>query len=124
VREALARTVEAGKRAGDVVGRIRTLVTKAPGRKDPVEINAAIREVVELTRGEAVKNGVSVRLDLADGLPQLRGDHVQLQQVILNLILNGIEAMTGESEVTRELRIRSRRDEGGVRVAVAESARD
>jgi signal transduction histidine kinase len=122
VREALSRIVRAGKRAGDVVGRIRALVAKAPPRKDPVEINAAIREVVELTRGEAVKNRVSVRTDLAEGLPLIQGDRVQLEQVILNLILNGIEAMTGEGVASRDLRISSRRDGAeGALVAVADT---
>jgi len=87
-----------------------------------VEINAAIREIVELTRGEAVKSGVSVRTDLAEGLPAVLGDHVQLQQVILNLIMNGIEAMAAVGEESRELLITSRKDdEGGVRVAVADT---
>jgi C4-dicarboxylate-specific signal transduction histidine kinase len=122
VREALSRIVRAGKRAGDVIGRIRALVTKAPPRKDSVEINAAIREVVELTRGEAVKNRVSVRTDLAEGLPLIQGDRVQLQQVILNLIMNGIEAMTGVGEASRDLLISSRKDDGeGVRVTVADT---
>src|SRR6185503_15757394 len=111
VREALARIVRAGKQAGDVVGRIRALVAKAPPEKESVEINAAIREVVELTRGEAAKNRVSVRTVLAEGLPLIEGDRVQLQQVILNLIINGIEAMTAVSEAPRELLISSRQDE-------------
>jgi C4-dicarboxylate-specific signal transduction histidine kinase len=120
VREALSRIVRAGMRAGDVVGRIRALVAKAPPRKDAVEINAAIREVVELTRAEAVKNGVSVRLDLAESLPPIQGDRVQLQQVILNLIVNGIDAMAG-GEAPRDLRIRSGREAHGVLVAVADT---
>ena len=121
VREALSRIVRAGKQAGDVIGRIRALVTKAPPRRDSVEINAAIREVVELTRGEAVKNGVSVRTDLAEGLPLIHGDRVQLQQVILNLIINGIEAMTGVGEASRDLLISSRQDAESVLVAVADT---
>jgi len=122
VREALSRIVRAGKRAGDVIGRIRALVTKAPPRKDSLEINAAIREVVELTSGEAVKNGISVRMDLADGLPLIQGDRVQLQQVILNLIINGIEAMTGVGEASRDLLISSKKDDaGGVLVGVADT---
>jgi PAS domain S-box-containing protein len=122
VREALARIVRAGKRAGDVIGRIRALVTKAPPRKDFVEINAAIREVVELTRGEAVKNGVSVRTDLAEGLPLIEGDRVQLQQVILNLTINGIEAMAGVDGASRDLLISSKKDDAeGVLVAVADT---
>ena len=122
VREAISRTVRAGKRAGDVIGRIRALVTKAPPRKEPVEINAAIREVVELTRGEAVKNRVSVRTDLAEGLPLIEGDRVQLQQVILNLIINGIEATAAADEASRALLIRTSRDgTGAVLVAVADT---
>ena len=86
-----------------------------------MDINAAIREVVELTRGEAVKNRVSVRTDLARGLPLIQGDRIQLQQVILNLIMNGIEAMV-VGEASRELLINSRRDDAeGVLVAVADT---
>jgi C4-dicarboxylate-specific signal transduction histidine kinase len=122
VREALSRIVRAGKRAGDVVGRIRALVTKAPPQKDSVEINAAIREVVELARGEAARNGIFVRMDLAEGLPLVQGDRVQLQQVILNLIMNGIEAMSGIGEAPRELLISTRRDGAeAVLVAVADT---
>jgi PAS domain S-box-containing protein len=122
VREALTRIVRAGKRAGDVIGRIRALVTKAPPRKDWVEINAAIREIVELTRGEAAKNRVSVRTVLAEGLPLIQGDRVQLQQVILNLIINGIEAMAGVGEVSRDLLISARKgDAEEVLVAVADT---
>jgi len=122
VREALCRIVRAGKRAGDVVGRICALVTKAPPRRDSVEINAAIREIVELTRDEAVKNRVSVRTDLTEGLPLIWGDRVQLQQVILNLIMNGIEAMAAVEEVPRELLITSKKDHAeGVLVAVADN---
>jgi PAS domain S-box-containing protein len=122
VREALSRIVRAGKQAGDVIGRIRAFVTKAPPRKDSVEINAAIREVVELIRGEAVKKGVSVRTDFAEGLPLIEGDRVQLQQVILNLIVNGIEAMIGVDDGSRDLLISSAKDvAGGVLVAVADT---
>ena len=73
VRQALARIVKDGNRAGDVIGRIRALIKKAPPRKDRVDINEAIREVIELTRGEAVKNGVSVQTQLAEGLPLIEG---------------------------------------------------
>jgi len=87
-----------------------------------VEINAAIRDVIVLTRGEAVKNGVSVRTDLAEGLPLIQGDRVQLQQVILNLIINGIEAMAGVGEASRDLLISSKKDDTeGVLVAVADT---
>jgi C4-dicarboxylate-specific signal transduction histidine kinase len=119
VREALACIAEDGKRAGEVIAGIRELMKKAPPRKDRVEINGAIREVIELTRSEAVKNGVSVQTELADGLPLIQGDRVQLQQVMLNLIVNAVEATSGVSEGSRELLISTRKGEtGGVRVAV------
>jgi PAS domain S-box-containing protein len=122
VRESLEAIVETGHRAGDVVDRIRALIKKAPSRIDRLDINAGIREVIELTRGEAVTNGVSVQTDLADSLPLIDGDRVQLQQVILNLIMNAIEAMSGVSDGTRELRISTRKAEpGGVLVAVRDS---
>ena len=82
--------MENGNRAGEVIGRIRALIKKAPPRKDGVAINEAILEVIALTRGEAVKNGVSVQTQLAEDLPLIQGDRVQLQQVILNLIVNAI----------------------------------
>ena len=122
VRETLEAIVETGHRAGDVVDRIRALIKKAPPRKERLDINAAIREVIELTRAEAVKNCVSVQTDFADGLPLIEGDRVQLQQVILNLIMNAVEAMSGFSDGTRQLLIRTREAErGSVLVAVRDS---
>ena len=122
VRQALDRIVKNGSRAGEVIDRIRALIKKAPPRKDRLDINEAIREVIELTRGEAVKNSVSVQTDLADGLPLIEGDRVQLQQVILNLIINAVQAMSGASEGPRELLISTERAEpNGVLVAVQDS---
>jgi signal transduction histidine kinase len=87
-----------------------------------LDINVAIRGVVELTRGEAVANGVSVQMDLAPGLPLIEGDRVQFQQVILNLILNAIEAISGADEGTRELLISTGKAEpNGVHVGVRDS---
>jgi signal transduction histidine kinase len=103
VREALACAVKDNDRASTVVGRIRALMQKAPTRIDSVNVNEAVREVIELTYGEALKNGVSVRTQLADGLPLMQGDRVQLQQVILNLILNAVQAMGAVN--TREVLI-------------------
>ena len=110
VRQALDRIVEVGHRAGDVVTQIRALVQKAPPRKDRVDLNAAIREVIELARGEAMRNDVSMRTQLADGLPLILGDRVQLQQVILNLVLNAVEAMGAERDGARELTIATGED--------------
>ena len=78
-----------------------------------LEINEAILEVIALTRGEVMKNGVSVQTQLAEGLPLIQGDRVQLQQVILNLILNAVEAMSGVSERTRELLISTGQEASG-----------
>ena len=115
VRQALARIAKDGHRAAEVIDEIRALIKKAPPRKDRLEINGAIHEVITLTRGEAVKNGVSVQTELMDGLPLIEGDRVQLQQVILNLIINAFEAMSGISEGVRELLISTRKAEFGRR---------
>jgi signal transduction histidine kinase len=122
VRQALGHIVKDANRAGDVIGRIRELIKKAPPRKDQVDMNEAIREVIELTRGEAAKNGASVRAALGEGLPPIEGDRVQLQQVILNLIVNAIQAIGAVAEGPRELFITTARAQpNGVLVAVKDS---
>jgi PAS domain S-box-containing protein len=121
VDDALSLIVKEGNRAGEVVGRIRALVKKAPARKDAVAINDAILEVIALTRTEAANNSVSVRTQLAEGLPRVQGDRVQLQQVLVNLILNAIEAMRDVGEEQRELLISSRNEPDGVSVEVRDS---
>ncbi|SFC44294.1 PAS domain S-box-containing protein [Cupriavidus sp. OV038] len=92
---ALTRIVKDANRAADVLGRIRQLIRKAPRGKELVDINAAIREVVELTGGEARKSRARVETQLAHDLPLIEGERVALQQVLLNLIVNAIEAMLG-----------------------------
>jgi PAS domain S-box-containing protein len=121
VDDVLSLIVKEGNRAGEVVGRIRALIKKAPARKDAVEINDAILEVIALTRTEAANNSVLVRTQLAEGLPHVQGDRVQLQQVLLNLIINAIEAMRDVGEEERELLISSRNEPGGVSVEVRDS---
>jgi PAS domain S-box-containing protein len=122
VRGALGLIIEDGTRAGNVIGGIRALIKKVPPRQACLDLNEAIREVIALTRGEAARSGVSVRTDLADGLPLIYGDRVQLQQVILNLIINAIEAMSGVAETPRALLISTGQAEpGGVLVAVRDS---
>jgi PAS domain S-box-containing protein len=121
VDDVLSLIVKEGSRAGEVVGRIRALIKKAPARKDAVEINDAILEVIALTRTEAANNSVSVRTQLAEGLPRVQGDRVQLQQVLLNLIINAIEAMRDVGEKERELFISSRSEPDGVSVEVRDS---
>ena len=99
-----------------------SLIKKAPPRKDTVEINEVVREIIELTRREITKNAISVRLQVVDKLPAVQGDRVQLQQVILNLVINAIEAMSSTSEAPRELLISTRKtDSEGVLVAVGDS---
>jgi len=122
VREALASIMEGGHRAADVVSRIRALLKKAPPRTESFDMNEAIREVIVITRAEAAKNGIAVEARFAEGLPLVQGDRVQLQQVILNLIINAIEAMSGAGEAPRELRIETATsDSGSVAVAVQDS---
>jgi signal transduction histidine kinase len=116
-RQALSRIVDNGNRAGDVLGRIRTLIKKAPPQHDALDINDTVLEVVALTRDEMRRSGVSLQTRLAKDLPLVQGDRVQLQQVILNLIVNAVEAMRGMSEGPRELRIGSEKD-GSNRVLV------
>jgi C4-dicarboxylate-specific signal transduction histidine kinase len=122
VRQALDRIVRDSKRAAAVVNRIRNLSKKATPQVEHMDINAAIREVIEVTRSEAMKNGVLVQTELGEGLSQVRGDRVELQQVILNLILNAVEAMSELGEGSRELLITTGKTESvDVLVAVRDS---
>jgi C4-dicarboxylate-specific signal transduction histidine kinase len=105
VREALTCIVNDTDRASNVVDRIGSLIKKAPPRKEVVDLNAAILEVTALTRSEAVKTGVTVGTQLADQLPRIQCDRVQLQQVMLNLIVNAIQSMSGIEDGNRELHI-------------------
>lgn len=118
-RQALGRIIKEGKRASDVIGRIRALVRKSPTLKDRLDINDAILEVVALTRGEVQGHRISLKTQLSTDLPPILGDRVQLHQVILNLIMNAIEAMSGDGEGPRELEVISGRNgTEGVLVAV------
>jgi PAS domain S-box-containing protein len=122
VRHALARVVQNGIRASEVIGRIRDLVKKKPPRKDFLAINRVLHEVIELTQAEAASHCVSVQTAFAEHLPPVAGDRVELQQVAVNLILNAIEAMSGTTQGTRELLIRTTKaDSDGVLVAIADS---
>jgi signal transduction histidine kinase len=111
VREALAAAVKDADRVSAIVGRMRALMQGASPRLDRVDMNEALQEVIELTRGEALKNGVSVKTEFAQGLPIIAGDRVQLQQVVLNLILNALQAMGAVIESAREVLITTRQIE-------------
>jgi len=91
--EATERIVQDGVRATDIIDRLRSLYKKSPPQRELVEVNEIVREMVVLLRGEANRYAVSIRTDLADDLPKITADRVQLQQVLMNLILNAIEAM-------------------------------
>jgi C4-dicarboxylate-specific signal transduction histidine kinase len=106
-REALARITRDGKRASDVIGRIRALVKKSSTEKAGLDLNEAIQEVVVLVQSEIQKSEVTLQMELAIDLPQILGNRVQLQQVILNLVMNGIEAMSAVTDRSRDLLIRS-----------------
>jgi PAS domain S-box-containing protein len=121
-RLALSRIVRDGRRASDILGRIRALVRKAPPRKDQLDINEMITEVLALTRAELRRNRISARTELASALEPIHGDRVQLQQVLLNLILNAIEAMSGAEEGLRNLLITTEEgDANTVRVSVRDT---
>jgi C4-dicarboxylate-specific signal transduction histidine kinase len=122
IRQSLAAIITDGNRAAEILQRIRNLVKRAPSRNDQLDINEPILEVIALARSEVQRSGVSLQTRLAPDLPLVEGDRVQLQQVMLNLILNAVEALSGVSEGSRDLLISS---EGGgadgVRVAVQDS---
>jgi len=122
-QKALDSVTNDGKRASAIIDRISNLVKKVPPRKERMEINAAIREVIELIRSEVVKNSVSVEMRLAEALPLIGGDRVQLQQVIMNLTINAIQAMSASSDEPRKLVISTEKDahSSSVRVAVRDS---
>jgi signal transduction histidine kinase len=108
--------------ASEIIGRIRALLAKAPQRKEPFDINEAIREVIMLAQADVQKNGISVAMALGEGLPLIEGDRVQLQQVILNLINNAVQAMSCVGVESRELLIRtSKTYPDGIVVTVSDS---
>ena len=120
-RAAAMRVVTDGRRAAEIISRIRLLFKKGTPKHEPVDVNEIIREMVVLLRGEATRYSISVRMELAADLPQVMGDRVQLQQVLMNLIINGIEAMK-DVEGTREIAIHSRRAENEeVQVSVSDT---
>lgn len=118
---AFARICKDAKLASEIINHIRGLFKNAPMSKEAVQINEAIREIITLTHGEILKHGIAVQLKLAENLPLVEGDRVQLQQAILNLIVNAIEAMSAVDEGPRELTISTGMDDAN---AVVVSVRD
>jgi len=118
-RETARRTIRDGNRASDVITRLRVLFSGKESALEPLDLNEATREVVALSLSELQRNRVIVQSELADDLPLVSGDRVQLQQVILNLVRNGADAMTGIDDRPRQLTIRTEQDnEHRVRLAV------
>ncbi len=113
VREALLCVLNDTQRAGDVMSGLRAIVKKGPPQTISFDINEAIREVIVITRGEAAKNVISVKTQLAVGLPLVQGIRVRIQQVALNLIINAIEAMSAVDDEARELLISTEQNQGG-----------
>jgi PAS domain S-box-containing protein len=111
-RAAAMRIVKDGTRAGEIISRIRLLFKKGAPKHDLVDVNEAIGEMIVLLRGETTRYGILVETDLAADLPQVMGDRVQLQQVLMNLMMNSIDAMK-DVDRTRELTIQSQRGENG-----------
>src|SRR5882672_8439513 len=121
-RQSAVRVVADGQRAAETITRIRALAQKAPPHQDWLDLNATIRDVLALARSEVHRHGVVVETHLAADVPRIRGDRIQLQQVLLNLIMNAIEALSGVGEGPREVVVRSDPDAAsGVLVAVGDS---
>jgi C4-dicarboxylate-specific signal transduction histidine kinase len=113
--------IDDGNRASEVIRRVRTLAKKASLEKVPLEVNDVVREAILLMRRELISHQVSLRMNMAAGLPMILGDRIQLQQVIINLVMNGIEAMQSVTDRPRELVVKSGHDElGQVLISVAD----
>jgi signal transduction histidine kinase len=112
------------RRVAEIVERVRSLSKKSKSRRLMFELNQMLEEVIGLVRGELVRQGVSLRLELDSGLPAICGDRVQLQQMAINLVINGIQAMAGLDRTTRILSLRSKRyGEDQVLVEIEDSGR-
>ncbi len=121
-RAAAERTIQGATRASEVIVRIRSLINKTAPEKSPVQLNRLIEETAALAGGQASRNNVSLELELSPGVPTVLGDSIQLQQVILNLLMNGIEAMTSIADRPRRLVVGTRLLEANqIRVSVEDS---
>jgi PAS domain S-box-containing protein len=111
VRRSVEWVIDDANRASEVIRRVRALANKTGLEKGPLDVNDVVREVIALVQRELISHGVSLRMELAPALPTVLGDRIQLQQVIINLVMNGIEAMQSVTDRPRELVIQSRQDE-------------
>ena len=113
VQQAFARILKDAERTAEVLNRIHGLVESNPPSRESLQINEVIGEVIALMRAQVAESGVSVRMQLADDLPTIEGDRIGLQQVMLNLVVNAVEAMSGLGDERRELIVNTSRDESG-----------
>lgn len=120
-RRSVEWIIDDGKRASDVIRHVRALAKRTDIEMVPLDTDAVVREAVALVQREMANHAVSVRMELSSALPRIFGDRIQLQQVLINLIMNGIEAMEGVHDRPRELVIRAVDGDGGVLVSVADS---
>jgi len=119
-REATARIIEAVTRASDIISRIRLLFKKGTPQQELVDVNEGIREMIVLLRSEANRYSISIRVELAEDLPKVMADRVQLQQVFMNLMLNGIDAMKGTAGGA-ELTIKSEAGDAQLLISVSDT---
>jgi signal transduction histidine kinase len=115
---AIERIMQAGARATEIIDRMRSLYKKTPSQRRLLDVNEVIREMVVMLRSEANRDAVSIRTHLSGDLPQVMADRIQLQQVLMNLMLNGIEAMRGTGGV---LTVKSHMDDGRVMISVTDT---
>jgi C4-dicarboxylate-specific signal transduction histidine kinase len=119
-REAASRVVKDATRAADIISRIRSLFKKGTPHREPVDLNDVIREMIVLLHNEAERHSITIHTNLASGLLKVAADRVQLQQVFMNLMLNGIEAMKERNEA-RELTIKSEQHDGNSLISVSDT---
>jgi signal transduction histidine kinase len=121
LREAITEIVNDGNRASSITSRIRALLLKETHHRAALDVNQLIQEVLDLTRNEGIRNHISFRTKLAADLPSVRGDRIQLQQVLINVVTNSIDAIRGLTNGPRELVIRSANTPDGVLIEVQDS---
>jgi len=119
-REAASRIIKDGTRAAEIISRIRLLFKKGVPQRESVDVNEVVQEMIILLRGEAARYSISIRADLSAGLPKVKADRVQLQQVFMNLMLNGIDAIK-ELSAAGELTVKSERAESGLTISVSDT---
>ncbi len=120
-RQTVERIIQEGTRAGAVVRRIRALFQKEVAARDLLDMNEVIRELIVFVRDEAIRRHIAIRADLSPRLPKVTGDRVQLQQVVLNLVMNGLDAMDDTSDRVKELLMRTRLEASEVVVQVEDT---